>query len=220
MILLLLDLSAAFDTVNHSILLSRLSRRFGVRASTALLWFESHLKSRKYYVQVEGSRSSWRTMKCGVPQGSVLGPLLYLLYTAPIADIIKAHNLQYHFYADDTQIYVTFETDSQEDASLTKARVECCVQEIIRWIIANMLKLNHDKTELAVISSKYKAGPSVTSIQVGEETINHQSTVQNLGAIFDQTMSFNEQISKICKSSHYRLRNIGKIRKYLDESST
>ena len=128
----------------------------------------------------------------------MLGPLLYLLYTAPIADIIKAHNLQYHFYADDTQIYVTFETDSQEDASLTKARVECCVQEIIRWMIANVLKLKHDKTELAVINSQYKARPSVNSIQVGEETINHQSTVQNLGAIFDQTMSFNEQISKIC----------------------
>ena len=143
---------------SYSILLSRLSHRFGVRG-TALLWFESYLKSRKYYVQVEGSRSSWRTMKYGVPQGSVLGPLLYLLYTAPIADIIKAHNLQYHFYADDTQIYVTFETDSQEDASLTKARVECCVQEIIRWMIACMLKLNHDKTELAVISSKYKARP-------------------------------------------------------------
>ena len=213
-ILLLLDLSAAFDTVNHSILLSRLSHRFDVRG-TALLWFESYLKSRKYYVQVEGSRSSRRTMKCGVPQGSVLGPLLYLLYTAPIADIVKAHYLQYHFYADDTQIYVTFETDSQEDASLTKARVECCVQEIIRWMIANMLKLNHDKTELAVISSKYKARPSVTSIQVGEETINHQSTVQNRGAIFDRTMSFNEQISKICKSSHYHLRNNGKNQKIL-----
>ena len=87
-------------------------------------------------------------------------------------------------------------------------------------MIANMLKLNHNKTELAVISSKYKTRPSVTSIQVGEETISHQSTVQNLGVIFDQTMSFNDQISKICKSSHYHLRNIGKIRKYLDESST
>ena len=65
-------------------------------------------------------------------------------------------------------------------------------------MIANVLKLKHDKTELAVKNSQYKARPSVNSIQVGEETINHQSTVQNLGAIFDQTMSFNEQISKIC----------------------
>ena len=64
-----------------------------------------------------------------VPQGSGLDTLIYLLYTAPSADIIKAHNPQYHFYADDTQIYITFKTDSQEDASLTKERVECCVQE-------------------------------------------------------------------------------------------
>ena len=68
-------------------------------------------------------------MTCGVPQGSGLDTLIYLLYTAPIADIIKAHNPQYHFYADDTQIYITFKTDSQEDARLTKERVECCVQE-------------------------------------------------------------------------------------------
>ena len=99
-ILLLLDLSAAFDTVDHSVLLSRLSDRFGVNG-TVLAWLESYLKSRKYDVQVEGGKSTTRILTYGVPQGSVLGPLLYVLYTAPVADIIKSH---YHFYADDTQL--------------------------------------------------------------------------------------------------------------------
>ena len=94
-ILLLLDLSAAFDTVDHSILLSRLRDRFGVKG-TGLAWFESYLTSRKQFVQVSGCRSTQRSLERGVPQGSVLGPILYLLYTSPIADIIKFHKIQYH----------------------------------------------------------------------------------------------------------------------------
>ena len=93
-ILLLLDLSAAFDTVDHLILLSRLSHRFGIKGN-ALAWFDSYLKSRKQFVQIEDCQSSQRCLAHGVPQGSVLGPLLYSLYTSPIADIINLHNLQY-----------------------------------------------------------------------------------------------------------------------------
>ena len=96
MLRLLLDLSAPFDTVDHSTLLLRLRTRFGVKGS-ALAWFESYLASRKYYVQVEGYKSSLRSLDSGVPQGSVLGPLLYVLYTSPVADIIKSHDLQYYF---------------------------------------------------------------------------------------------------------------------------
>ena len=109
-ILLLLDLSAAFDTVNHAILISRLSNRFGVKG-TALAWFKSYLTSRQQFVNVEEGMSSRRPLLRGVPQGSLLGPLLYLVYTAPIADIIKKHALLYHLYADDTQLYISFNTD-------------------------------------------------------------------------------------------------------------
>ena len=94
-ILLLLDLSAAFDTVDHSILLSRFGDRFGVNG-TAVAWFESYLTSRTQFVRVNDGRSTQGSLERGVPQGSVLGPLLYLLYTSPIADIIKFLKLQYH----------------------------------------------------------------------------------------------------------------------------
>ena len=119
-LLLLVDLSAAFDTADHSTLLLRLHTRFGVKGS-ALVWFESYLASRKCYVQVEGCKSSLRSLDVGVAQGSVLGPLLYVLYTYPVADIIKSHDLQYHFYADDTQLYIIFKTDSTNDACLAKS---------------------------------------------------------------------------------------------------
>ena len=118
-ILLLLDLSAAFVTVDQSILISRLHDCFGVN-DTATAWFESYLTSRRQ-----------RSLERGTPQGSVLGPLLYLLYTSPIADIIKFHKLQYRLYTDDTQLYVSFRTDCSYDLSLAERCVECCVKTLI-----------------------------------------------------------------------------------------
>ena len=128
-ILLLLDLSAAFDTVDHSILLSRLSHRFGIK-ETVLTWFKSYLTSRKQFVQVQGSKSTQRSLKCGVPQGSILGPLLYVLYSAPIADIIRRHNLQYHIFADNIHLYISFKLDSYQDLQSAKAKVQLGVRDI------------------------------------------------------------------------------------------
>ena len=218
-LLLLLDLSAAFDTIDQSTLLFRLRTRFGVKGS-ALAWFESYLASRKYYVQVEGYKSSLWSLDSGVPQASVLVSLLYVLYTSPVADIIKSHDLQYHFYADDTQLYITFKTDSADDACFATSRVEHCVEEIDKWMMSNKLKLNDDKTALIAFSSKLRPRPCLSSVQIGSECIEHSNTVRNLGVLFDQTLSLGEHVSKLCKSSHYHLRNISKIRKYLDENST
>ena len=202
-ILLLLDLSAAFDTVDHSILLSRLRDRFGVNG-TALAWFESYLTSRKQFVQVNECRSKQRSLERGVPQGSVLGPLLYLLYTSPIADNIKFHKLQYHLYADDTQLYISFKTDCSCDLSLAKRRAECCVNDIDCWMVNNGLKLNQDKTELVLISSKFRSRPSLEFIQVGDEKIQPKSSVRNLGVIIDQCLDLTDHQKKKKKKRNLR----------------
>ena len=118
--LLLLDLSAAFDTVDHCILLLRRSRRFGI-GGRALEWFRLYLGDRTQFVNINGSTSERRVLKFNVPQGLVLAPLFFSLYTSPLSDIAsKHHELSFHFYADDRQLYVTFEASSLNDMELTK----------------------------------------------------------------------------------------------------
>eukprot|EP00112_Aurelia_sp_Birch-Aquarium-sp1_P014365 Seg3097.1 transcript_id=Seg3097.1/GoldUCD/mRNA.D3Y31 product="putative RNA-directed DNA polymerase from transposon X-element" pseudo=true protein_id=Seg3097.1/GoldUCD/D3Y31 len=106
-ILILLDLSAAFDTVNHDVLLKRLKERCGVQGE-ALKWFESYLTDRFQMVKLKEITSKRVALHCGLPQGSVLGPLLFLVYILLLGDIIKSKGLQFHLYADDTQIYMSF----------------------------------------------------------------------------------------------------------------
>ncbi len=107
-LLVLLDLSAAFDTIDRQILLSRLSQRVGVR-DLALQWFESYLADWSTRVDVEGVLSIPSLVTTGLPQGSVFGPLGYTIYTLPVGDIARHHHVSYHTYADDTQLYVTFD---------------------------------------------------------------------------------------------------------------
>ena len=218
-LLLLLDLSAAFDTVNHSLLLSRLSCSYGLKGNV-ISWFQSYLVSRQQYVQLDGCKSSLRNLDHGVPQGSVLGPLLYSMYTSPIAKIIAKHGLSYHLYADDSQLYVSFKTKSQEDLRTAKTKVEQCINDIDVWMVYDGLKLNQDKSELLVISSKFRLKPTLDCLKVVNESIKPVQCTRNLGVIFDTTLSMNEHVNKVCKGAYYHLRNISKIRKYLDRNST
>ena len=139
----LLDLSAAFDTVDHEILLTRLSTAFGIR-STALSWIKSFLEERTQTVVFAGQQSGRSLVSCGVPQGSVLGPILFLLCTADVIGIARRHGLGVHSYADDTQLYLHAAATklAEQTVNLTS-----CITEINSWMTSNCLKLNTDKTQ-------------------------------------------------------------------------
>ena len=142
--LLLLDLSAAFDTVDHEILLGRLSSRFDIKGK-ALDWLRSYLTDRTS--KVDDASSSVRPLHWGVPQGSVLCPILYLLYTSPLGDIAREHGLSFHFYADDSQLYTSLACNDTSDLVIAKQRLENCVADVNLRMTANKLKLNNDKSE-------------------------------------------------------------------------
>ena len=100
-----LDFSAAFDTINHELLLQKLEFKYGIKG-TALMWFESFLKSRMFQVKIKDSVSNRKYLNFGVPQGSVLGPILFCLYVQEIGDIISRHSLRFYIFADNVQIYL------------------------------------------------------------------------------------------------------------------
>ena len=151
--LLLLDLSTAFDTVDHEILLKRLNSKFSI-CGTALDWLRSYLTNRTHVVLIDGKKSQSHELKCGVPQGSVLGLIFYLLYTAPLADILRFHDMQFHFYTDDTQLYISFSVNDDLELASSIVKIENCLSNLDKWMALNKLKLNKDKTELLYLYSK------------------------------------------------------------------
>ena len=211
-VLVLLDLTAAFDTIDHNILLHRLKERFGI-CQNALLWIQSYLKDRKQFVALGNHLSSVKPLLFGVPQGSVLGPLLFSLYISPVADNAKIHNLGYHFYADDGQFYISFESDSFYCA---RTKLEHCIADIKMWMNCNFLKLNDSKTEMLIIGSRYNLkNVSQVSIDVGDDQISSIHQVTSLGAQFDSELSMDRFVSSKYKTCMYHLRCISRIRRYL-----
>ena len=152
-ILILLDMSAAFDTVDCDVLVTRLIQRFGV-TGCSIVWIKSYLADRSQSVNINGGVSNDMPLAFGVPHGSALGPILFSIYTTPIGDIIRRHQLQFNLYADDTQLYANFEL-SDEDTKLSSLnKIENCVSEVRMWMNANFLKINEDKTVALVHASR------------------------------------------------------------------
>ena len=216
-VLLLLDLSAAFDTIDHNILLSRLNTTFGI-TNTALNWFRSYLEDRKQIVLVNGNRSSESTLSFGVPQGSVLGPVLFILYTTPLTHLIDAYSIRHEMYADDTQL-VHSDTPSNYDHIIQT--LQDSVTEVKSWMAANKLKLNDDKTEaLRILPPSVDASSLPSNVDLGNTSISFSDHVRDLGFFIDKEVSMQHHISKTCQSAYFELRRISSIRNYLTFEAT
>ena len=212
-ILSLLDLSAAFDTIDHDIMLTRLSTSFGIEGVT-LQWYKSYLTGRTFSITIADVSSSQYTLKFGVPQGSVLGPILYTMYTQSLGDVIKMHKLIYHMYADDTQQYKST-TLEHFDSSIMN--VENCIEDVDAWMCCNKLKNNKDKLEAITCSTTHKLKLlDHTHISVGDSTIQFSDSVKVLGVHIDKNLSMDTQISYLCKITYLELKRIANIRQYID----
>ena len=217
-LLALIDLSAAFDTVDHRILLCFLKETLGIRG-TALKWFETYLTGRLQCVLILEVMSDLAEILFGVPQGSVMGPFLFCVYTLPIGAIIKAHGLNYAIYADDTQVYLRFDVNDPQTAL---EKMNACLLDIRTWMITKKLKINDDKTEFVTIGSPNmhsKLQCHDLSLAVGNSNISPAYSAKNLGVLFDSTLTMDGQVTKICQSAGYHLRNIGSIRNLLSDSA-
>jgi hypothetical protein len=207
--LILLDMSAAFDTVDHKILLERLSVRLGVRG-TALKWIESYLTGRRQAVNINGTLSKELPLTCGVPQGSAQGPIMYLTYTLPVGDILSKHGIQYQLFADDNQDYISFKV---EDLDSNIAKFLACLQDLRDWLLPNLLKNNGDKTEFSVHGTPQQlAKLKDVMIHIVSVAIAPKPEVRNLGVIFDSGLDMKSHVAAMCKGAYYELYNINCIR--------
>ena len=215
--LCLLDLSAAFDTIDHNILLHRLSSWFGI-SGTALKWFHSYLSSRSFSVHCTNLSSSSHISPYGVPQGSVLGPILFILYTTPLSHLISSLSTDHHLYADDTQLFLSF-TPTAFQHSIN--HLQSVLQEVSNWMSANLLTLNPAKTEFLLIGLPQQLAkiPHASLSPSSDTSILPSVSARNLGFIFDIHLDFSKQISALSRSCFLHIRDLRRIRPSLDHKT-
>ena len=213
--LTLLDLSSAFDTIDHTILLDRLNGYYGI-SELALSWFKSYLSGRTPSVKVGSTLSHPVTLQYGVLQGSVLGPILFSIYTNPISSIIQSHrSINYHFYANDTQLYISL---SRANFSHCIQTLQNCLNDIQNFMFTNKLKLNPDKTEFILIGSKNtrKQLLSHFPINILGNQVSPAQSVKNLGVVFDSNFTFADHLSQVIRSTRVHARDLYRICQLLD----
>ena len=197
------------------ILLRRLRLRYGLEGK-ALDLIASYLQGRTQRVVIGEQSSSPSMLMSGVPQGSVLDPLLFSLYVQTIGNSIRAHGLFYHQYADDLQLYCHFALTKQALAEAMR-HIEKCVDKLNDWTTVNMLSMNDSNTQYLPIVPKSAAWllDDVNVIRIGDDTVTAATNVRNLGVHFDHHLDINSQISHVISACSHHMRKINHISRYL-----
>ena len=216
-VVMLLDLSAAFDTVDHGKLLKILENEIGI-TGVALKWFKSFLTGRCQKVKLGKYESAEIIIKFGVPQGSVLGPILFNLYIRSIYSTVKAKKFSIYGYADDHQIYKSFPVNSEY--STLCEDIPSCFKEIEMWMAEHFLMINPGKTELIVFGSKQVLSElEINGVFISSSIcIRLVCEAKNLGFTLDSSLSLNSQIKKLKAANCNKLRNISKMKPFLSPS--
>ena len=215
-VLIGLDLSAAFDTINHGILAQHLHSRFGV-SGAVLEWIRTYLNGRTQYVKVGDESSAQSLSNVGVPQGSVLGPFLFSVYVSPISDVISSYGVQYHQYADDTQLYTAVKSGA--DTHSIK-NLEQCATAVRNWFLCNGMLLNPDKSEVLLVAGRAQAQTFAggSGVSVAGSDIKFAVQLKSLGVMLDQSLSFDQHVRNVVKASNFHIRALRHIRPLLDQT--
>ncbi len=188
-----LDIRKAFDSIDHTILLQKMNDQFGIK-NVELDWFKSYVTNREQACIVNGAMSSPKTIVCGVPQGSILGPLLFLLYINDLPECLEKTSP--HLYADDTQISTSAKTIEELTENLNND-----LKKVGEWLARNKLQHHPTKTKLMYIGSKYNTDTMTYDIPVMMNnqfiTLAHSYTC--LGVKLDENLNWHEHVEMICK---------------------
>ena len=198
----------------------RLYNVFGFK-NYVIDWFKSDLCSRTCRVKIASDFSDPKVLNYGLPQGSCIGPQLFSYYTHPITDVIKRYSdVKYHFYADDTQLYICVDPRKPGETDRAISILSNCISEIKNWMSNNMLLLNDDKTEFFVATNPRLMNIlSDNSITIGNTVIRPSLSVRNLGVTLDSAMTMSNHISSICKTLNFHLQNLSHVRIFIDETT-
>ena len=205
--------------LDHSIFVHQLKQDFCI-SDTALDWFFSYLHDCTNKVCISGASSPKHIMEFGFPQGSILGSTGYSMYTHPVGKILCDNNISYHIYADNTQLYVTFDprTPSAYDAAINK--LQTCIAQIKDWMLCNKLQLNQSKTDFFVTSSSRSSSKLCdVNLQLGDIRITPPKSLRNLGVIFDPALNMTQQVYSIIQCVSYHLKNISRKHRNIDKNT-
>ena len=218
-LLVALDISAAFDALEHDILLRRLERTFGI-SDFALTWIKSYLSERTQFVKINDGCSEKLPCKYGVPQGSVLGPILFALHVSPVGNVINKAGLKHHQYADDTQLYVSFKSSDKQYAI---NQTEKTADAVRQWFVVNGLQLNPDKTEAMFLGTPqnilHSSISDTSTLDISGSSVKVTDQIKSLGVYIDSRLSFKKQVSSICRASYSNIKALRKIRSTLDNET-
>ena len=213
-IMVLIDYSKAFDTINHRILYAKL-KKLGFHFE-AISWIVSYLTDRKQKVKTLSDESGWEDVHNGVPQGSVIGPLLFSIMVHDISEYITESN--YHMYADDTQV---FKRSNLNLINQSIKDVNTDLERISDFSKRNCLKINEGKSQLIIFGSRKMLSKlnetRLDNILINNKVISRETTVKNLGIEFDQQLTWKDQINKQVKNAYYKLHQLYRFHKFLSE---